>query len=57
QPKAQDHPGTYANVVNGSSTAAVPGPYISSAFALVLDDSCVVERDLSKYAMGKVKDV
>nr|GFA36525.1 RNA-directed DNA polymerase, eukaryota [Tanacetum cinerariifolium] len=30
---------------------------ISSTSALVLDDSCVVERDLSKYAMGKVKDV
>nr|GEX75491.1 NAC domain-containing protein 83-like [Tanacetum cinerariifolium] len=44
-------------VINGSSTAADPGPYISSASALVLDDSCVVERDLSKYAMGKVKDV
>nr|GEW89296.1 nucleotide-binding alpha-beta plait domain-containing protein [Tanacetum cinerariifolium] len=53
QPKAQDHAGSYVNVVNGSSNAAVPGPYISSASALVLDDSCVVERDLSKYAMGK----
>nr|GFA82072.1 hypothetical protein [Tanacetum cinerariifolium] len=59
QPKAQDHAGSYVNVVNGSSTVVVPvpGPYISSASALVLDDSCVVERDLSKYAMGKVKDV
>nr|GFC73913.1 hypothetical protein [Tanacetum cinerariifolium] len=57
QPKAQDHAGSYVNVVNGSSIVAVPGPYISSASALVLDDSCVVERDLSKYAMGKVKDV
>nr|GEW39691.1 RNA-directed DNA polymerase, eukaryota [Tanacetum cinerariifolium] len=57
QPKAQDHAESYVNVVNGSSTAAVPSPYISSGSALVLDDSCVVERDLSKYAMGKVKDV
>nr|GEX43140.1 hypothetical protein [Tanacetum cinerariifolium] len=57
QPKAQDHVGSYVNVVNCSSTTAVPGPYISSASALVLDDSCVVERDLSKYAIGKVKDV
>nr|GEY45285.1 hypothetical protein [Tanacetum cinerariifolium] len=57
QPKAQDHAGSYVNVVNGSSIAAIPGLYISSASALVLDDSCVVERDLSKYAMGKVKDV
>nr|GEU93940.1 RNA-directed DNA polymerase, eukaryota [Tanacetum cinerariifolium] len=55
--KAHDHVGSYVNVVNGSSTATVRGPYISSASALVLDDSCVVERDLSKYAMGKVKDV
>nr|GEV81014.1 RNA-directed DNA polymerase, eukaryota [Tanacetum cinerariifolium] len=57
QPKAHDHAGSYLNVVNGSSTAAVPGLYISSASVLVLDDSCVAERDLSKYAMGKVKDV
>nr|GFA94100.1 UvrD-like helicase, ATP-binding domain, P-loop containing nucleoside triphosphate hydrolase [Tanacetum cinerariifolium] len=57
QPKAQDHVGSYVNVVNGSSIAAVPGPYISSASTLVLDDSCVFERDLSKYAMVKVKDV
>nr|GEW39882.1 RNA-directed DNA polymerase, eukaryota [Tanacetum cinerariifolium] len=53
----KDHVGSYVNVVNGSSTAAVHGPYISFASTLVLDDSCVVERDLSKYAMGKVKDV
>nr|GEU85047.1 agamous-like MADS-box protein AGL62 [Tanacetum cinerariifolium] len=52
-----DHAGSYVNVVNGSSTMVVPGPYISFASALVLEDSCVVERDLSKYAMGKVKDV
>nr|GEX57420.1 hypothetical protein [Tanacetum cinerariifolium] len=39
QPKAQDHVGSYVNVVNGSSTAAVPGPYISFASALVLDES------------------
>nr|GEV34272.1 RNA-directed DNA polymerase, eukaryota, nucleotide-binding alpha-beta plait domain protein [Tanacetum cinerariifolium] len=57
QPKAQDHAGSYVNVVNGSSTAAVPGPFISSASALMLDDSCVVKRDLLKYAIGKVKDV
>nr|GEV54565.1 RNA-directed DNA polymerase, eukaryota [Tanacetum cinerariifolium] len=57
QPKAQDYVGSYVNVVNGSSFVDVPGPYISSTSALVLDDSCVVERDLSKYAMGKVKDV
>nr|GFC59696.1 nucleotide-binding alpha-beta plait domain-containing protein [Tanacetum cinerariifolium] len=57
QPKAQDHAGSYVNVVNGSSNADVPAPYISFSSAWVLDDSCVVERDLSKSAMGKVKDV
>nr|GEU31655.1 hypothetical protein [Tanacetum cinerariifolium] len=57
QPKAQDHAGSYVNVVNGSSTAPVPGPYISSASALVFVDPCVVEHDFSNYAMGKVKDV
>nr|GEV82448.1 RNA-directed DNA polymerase, eukaryota [Tanacetum cinerariifolium] len=31
----KDHAGSYVNVVNGSSTVAVPGPYISSASALV----------------------
>nr|GEV65195.1 RNA-directed DNA polymerase, eukaryota [Tanacetum cinerariifolium] len=53
----KDHVGSYVNMVNGSSTAAVPGPYISFASALVLDDSCVFERDLSKYDMGNVKNV
>ncbi|GJS33367.1 RNA-directed DNA polymerase, eukaryota [Tanacetum coccineum] len=49
--------GSYVNVVNGFSPAVAPGPSISSASALVLDDSCVVERDLTNHAMGKVKDV
>ncbi|GJX74031.1 RNA-directed DNA polymerase, eukaryota [Tanacetum coccineum] len=57
QPKAQNHAGSYANVVNGYASVAATGPSISSASALVLDDSCVVDRDLSKHAMGKVKDV
>ncbi|GJS64072.1 hypothetical protein Tco_0678636 [Tanacetum coccineum] len=30
---------------------------VSSSSALVLDDSCVVERDLSCYVMGRVKDI
>ncbi|GJV89208.1 RNA-directed DNA polymerase, eukaryota [Tanacetum coccineum] len=30
---------------------------VSSSPALVLDDSCVVERDLSCHVMGRVKDI
>nr|GEZ82787.1 RNA-directed DNA polymerase, eukaryota [Tanacetum cinerariifolium] len=35
----------------------IHGPFISSASVLVLDDSCVAERDLSNHVMGNVKDV
>ncbi|GJV89381.1 hypothetical protein Tco_1533319 [Tanacetum coccineum] len=31
--------------------------HVSSSLALVLDDSCVVERDLSCHVMGRVKDI
>ncbi|GKB41256.1 RNA-directed DNA polymerase, eukaryota, nucleotide-binding alpha-beta plait domain protein [Tanacetum coccineum] len=41
------------NPKNGSSTP----PPVSSKPALVLDDSCLLERDFSKDLMGKVKDV
>nr|GEU63742.1 RNA-directed DNA polymerase, eukaryota, reverse transcriptase zinc-binding domain protein [Tanacetum cinerariifolium] len=47
--------GSYANVVNGRSPI-IHGSSISPPHALVLDDTCLVERDLSKYVMGKVKD-
>ncbi|GJW61151.1 RNA-directed DNA polymerase, eukaryota [Tanacetum coccineum] len=57
QAKGQVQSGSYVNVVNGPSPVVVHGPSISSASALVLDDSCVVERDLSNHVMGKVKDV
>ncbi|GKF21958.1 hypothetical protein Tco_0074280, partial [Tanacetum coccineum] len=30
---------------------------VSSSPALVLDDSCVVERDFSCHVMGRVKDI
>ena len=43
--------GSFANVVRG-----VQGPLISPSPALVLDDSCLVERDLSRHVMGRVKD-
>ncbi|GJZ64388.1 RNA-directed DNA polymerase, eukaryota [Tanacetum coccineum] len=54
--KPNGHAGSYANIVNGVSTSGVPGSLISPSPALVLDDSCLVERDLSKHAMGRVKD-
>nr|GFB75257.1 RNA-directed DNA polymerase, eukaryota, nucleotide-binding alpha-beta plait domain protein [Tanacetum cinerariifolium] len=47
--------GSYANVVNGRSPI-IHGSSISPSPALVLDDTCLVERHLSKYVMGKVKD-
>nr|GEV96701.1 hypothetical protein [Tanacetum cinerariifolium] len=47
--------GSYANLVKGVSLG-VPGSLISPAPALVLDGSCLVDRDLSKHVMGKVKD-
>ncbi|GJU64033.1 RNA-directed DNA polymerase, eukaryota [Tanacetum coccineum] len=53
--KPNGHAGSYANIVNGVSTSGVPGSLISPSPALVLDDSCLVERDLSKHAMGRVK--
>nr|GEY55369.1 RNA-directed DNA polymerase, eukaryota, nucleotide-binding alpha-beta plait domain protein [Tanacetum cinerariifolium] len=43
--------GSYVNVVNNSYS--VPqGPVLSSAPALVLDDECLIDRDLSK--IGKL---
>nr|GFB89004.1 RNA-directed DNA polymerase, eukaryota [Tanacetum cinerariifolium] len=48
-------PGSYANVVNG----APPGSYgslLSTSPAMVLEDTWLVVRDLSKHVMGKVKD-
>nr|GEX09150.1 RNA-directed DNA polymerase, eukaryota [Tanacetum cinerariifolium] len=54
---ASRHPKSYVNVVNGASKVPDFGPVLSAASALVLDDYCAVERDLSKHVMGKVKDV
>nr|GEW51096.1 RNA-directed DNA polymerase, eukaryota [Tanacetum cinerariifolium] len=51
------HPNSYVNVVNGASKVPDSGPVLYAASTLVLDDSCAVERDLSKHVMGKVKDV
>nr|GFC51701.1 hypothetical protein [Tanacetum cinerariifolium] len=52
QAKGQFQTGSYVNVVNGSFPVVVHGPSISSASVLVLDDSCVAERDLSNHVMG-----
>ncbi|GKD84597.1 RNA-directed DNA polymerase, eukaryota [Tanacetum coccineum] len=48
--------GSYAHVVNGGSSVANPASLISPSPALVLDKTCVIERDFSKCVMGKVKD-
>ncbi|GJS80758.1 RNA-directed DNA polymerase, eukaryota, partial [Tanacetum coccineum] len=58
QAKGQFQTGSYVNVVNGSSPAAVNGVWntpVSASPAMVLDDSCVVSRDLGNYVMGEVK--
>ncbi|GKB90106.1 RNA-directed DNA polymerase, eukaryota [Tanacetum coccineum] len=44
--------GSFVSVVNG-----VANPLISSSPALVLDDGCIIERDFSKSAIGRVKDL
>nr|GEW25075.1 RNA-directed DNA polymerase, eukaryota [Tanacetum cinerariifolium] len=46
---------SYANIVNEASSG-LHGSLISTSPALVLDDSCLVDRDLSKHVLGKVKD-
>nr|GEU99330.1 G-type lectin S-receptor-like serine/threonine-protein kinase LECRK1 [Tanacetum cinerariifolium] len=47
--------GSYAKAVN-NVYSGLQGATISASPAMVLDDSCLVERELSMYAMGKVKD-
>nr|GEX58705.1 nucleotide-binding alpha-beta plait domain-containing protein [Tanacetum cinerariifolium] len=48
-------PGSYANVVNGASPGSY-GSLLSTSPTIVLEDTCLVVRDLSKHVMGKVKD-
>ncbi|GKE34229.1 RNA-directed DNA polymerase, eukaryota [Tanacetum coccineum] len=48
-------PSSYANVVNGASPGSY-GSLLSTSPAMVLEDTCLVVRDLSKHVMGKVKD-
>ncbi|GJU57503.1 RNA-directed DNA polymerase, eukaryota [Tanacetum coccineum] len=47
--------GPHLFVANGHSV--FPGSSISPSPALVLGDECIVERDFSKCAMGRVKDI
>nr|GFA02605.1 RNA-directed DNA polymerase, eukaryota, nucleotide-binding alpha-beta plait domain protein [Tanacetum cinerariifolium] len=47
--------GSYVNIVNGISMG-MQTPVISSFPALVLDDSCLIDRDLSNHVLGKVKE-
>nr|GEV85517.1 RNA-directed DNA polymerase, eukaryota [Tanacetum cinerariifolium] len=54
---SKGHTRSYANAVNGIPSFANSSSLISSSPALVLDDNCLIERDFSKYAMGRVKDV
>nr|GEV92352.1 RNA-directed DNA polymerase, eukaryota [Tanacetum cinerariifolium] len=48
--------GSYVNAVNGKFLG-VHGSLISSSPALVLDDTCLADRNLTKHAMGKVNDI
>nr|GEX55725.1 RNA-directed DNA polymerase, eukaryota [Tanacetum cinerariifolium] len=45
--------GSYAKVVNATSPMVNASPLISLAPVLVLDNACIVERDLSKHIMGR----
>ncbi|PWA84440.1 hypothetical protein CTI12_AA158310 [Artemisia annua] len=49
--------GSFANVVNGGQPSADSRPLISPSPALVLDENCIIERDYSKFVMGRVNDV
>ncbi|GJR76958.1 RNA-directed DNA polymerase, eukaryota [Tanacetum coccineum] len=49
--------GPYATAVKGNTPLNVPITPPSSVLTLVLDDSCVIERDLSRHVMGSVKDL
>nr|GEX27414.1 RNA-directed DNA polymerase, eukaryota [Tanacetum cinerariifolium] len=56
-PKEYNKSGSYAPAVKDFQA---PIGHVASSFsspALVLDDSCIIERDLSRHAMGRVKDL
>nr|GEX88101.1 RNA-directed DNA polymerase, eukaryota [Tanacetum cinerariifolium] len=54
---ANGHTGSFVNAVNRVSAPVNSNSVISSSPTLVLEDSCLVEWDFSKCAIGKVKDV
>ncbi|GJX97311.1 RNA-directed DNA polymerase, eukaryota, partial [Tanacetum coccineum] len=56
QPKGYPPPGSFVNVVKGNPPNVYYSPLPDSPY-LVLDDSCVNARDLSRHVMGKVKDL
>ncbi|GJX70961.1 RNA-directed DNA polymerase, eukaryota [Tanacetum coccineum] len=49
--------GSFVNAVNRGQSSANSRSLISPSPALVLDENCIIERDYSKFAMGRVKDV
>ncbi|GJX96364.1 RNA-directed DNA polymerase, eukaryota [Tanacetum coccineum] len=49
--------GPYTTAVKGNTPLNVHITPLSSVPTLVLDDSCVIERDLSRHVMGSVKDL
>nr|GEY63204.1 RNA-directed DNA polymerase, eukaryota, nucleotide-binding alpha-beta plait domain protein [Tanacetum cinerariifolium] len=52
QPKVQDRGGSYVNVVKGNNLP----PVISTSPALVLDESCIVSRNLDFFVLGETKN-
>ncbi|GKC34836.1 RNA-directed DNA polymerase, eukaryota [Tanacetum coccineum] len=57
QPNVISGPGSFAPVVKGNSCSNAHYTSSINSPTLVLDDSCVNLRDLSRHVMGKVKDL
>ncbi|GKB99138.1 RNA-directed DNA polymerase, eukaryota, partial [Tanacetum coccineum] len=55
--KGHVKPGSFANIVSGHPPVGAYGPSVSSLSALVLDETCAIDRDLSNNFIGNVKDV
>nr|GEX57299.1 hypothetical protein [Tanacetum cinerariifolium] len=53
----QSNKGSYATAVRGTVPLTVPRVPVLSNPAVVLDESCVISRDLACHVMGKVKDI
>nr|GEX91644.1 RNA-directed DNA polymerase, eukaryota [Tanacetum cinerariifolium] len=56
EPKGYSLPRSFVNVVKGNPLFASYTSFPDSP-SLVLDDSCINKRDLSRHVMGKVKDL